>query len=124
MRLDLFFDVNGQRPFVSAKMRTRALDTVLEGSGTRSIPLPSGDKCIIITNQTLAELSVQAFVPLLTEDGQPILTEDGVPLLVEESGGALQIEAGGFAILPGREQHRSIDVSIAIDGLARVTVLQ
>jgi len=125
MRLDLFFDVNGQRPFVSAKMRRRALDTALEGEGDRTIALPSGDKCIIVTNLSEVDVVTSLLVPLLTEDGLPILTEDGEFILVEDGGGeALFIEAGGFIILPGRAQHGALSVAVPAVGQVRVTVLQ
>lgn len=101
MRLDLFFGVGGQRPFVSANRRRRALDTLLEGEGTKTVSLPSGDKCIIVNN--LSDYVVAASVL---------------------GGSAHSIEAGGSVVLPGREQHVGISIAVPVSGKVRLTVIQ
>lgn len=121
MRLDLSFDVGGQRPVVSAKRRHLAVDTFLTESAV--VPLPAGDKCIIVVT-TGEAVSARLLIPLLTEDGLPILTESGEPLLVEETGSAISFEPGGSIVFPGRSQHGALNVDITGEGTARVTVIQ
>lgn len=122
MRLELFFDVNGQRPSVLAKRRTKCVDTVIEGAAEHRVALPAGDKSIFVESTT-GQAFVTLLVPLLTEDGQIITDESGLPILVE-GGSAMEVVEGTSFVLPARAQHRSLSLLLGSGGKCRVTVTQ